>query len=128
MVVTARKSERTLSEANPTANPSRPARYDRKKNSQNRIADPDHRQGCRIGAGAEEGAVPEADLPAKAADHVEADGEYDVDADHRENADLVGAHAARKPVNPSGRIIKIAIRARNAMASRSSQAPMKIVP
>ena len=128
MVVTARKSVRTRSEAKPTTMPSRlpvtSGRDDRQRNA----CGADHRQRRRIGAGAEKRAMAEADLPAKAADHVQADRQNDVDADDRDDADFIRAHAVRAPVNPCGRIISSTMSARKAIASRSSQAPMKIVP
>src|SRR6516164_4698640 len=82
----------------------------------------------RIGAGPIESAMAETNLATEAADHVETDGEDHIDADHREQADFVGAHAARVPTKPCGLTINSAMRARNAIASRSSHLPMKIVP
>ena len=105
MVVTARKSERTRSEAKPTTMPSRQPVERRRGQRQRHAGGRDHGERRGIGAGAEEGAMAEADLAAEAADHVQADRQDDVDADDRDDADLVGAHAVRAPAKPCGRII-----------------------
>src|SRR6516164_7410157 len=72
--------------------------------------------------------MPEAYLAAKPADQVQTHRQHYVDADDRDEADLVGAHVVRTPVKPCGRTINSAINARKAIASRLSQEPMNIVP
>ena len=55
-----------------------------RKKCERKIAGADHHQSRRIGTGAVERRMAEADLPAKAADHVKAHGKDHVDSNYRQ--------------------------------------------